>query len=127
MQLRLSVSVVFIALLSLATLSARADTRCGGKLVSEGDSAFQVKNLCGGPDQATQRIEQRVVRRWVAGPCTRQPAGHVQCGYVEEQVVQVTIDEWLYDFGPQSLIRFLTFEQGQLVRIATGGYGTKQS
>jgi hypothetical protein len=41
--------------------------------------------------------------------------------------VQVTIDEWLYDFGPSVLVKTLTFEQGRLLRVETGGYGTKES
>jgi hypothetical protein len=30
---------------------------------------------------------------------------------------------WTYDFGPLSLVRFLEFEGGRLLRIRTGGYG----
>ena len=37
----------------------------------------------------------------------------------------VVIDEWTYDLGTHSLVRYLTFEQGRLLRVATGGYGNK--
>ena len=119
-------SIVLCALGWLATSTALADMRCEGKLVSEGDTQYEVRSRCGSPDQSTQRVEQRMVRRWVSAPCQRLPTGQVQCGYLEEQIVQVTVEEWLYDLGPHSLIRFLTFEQGRLVRVTTGSYGVKQ-
>lgn len=104
----------------LSAGSAQADTRCQGKLVSEGDPQYQVRNLCGSPDQATQRVELRTVRNTVLVPC-----GRGLCNQVVEQTVQVVIEEWVYDLGPNNLIRFLAFEQGRLFRITTGGYGTK--
>jgi hypothetical protein len=41
---------------------------------------------------------------------------------VERQVV-VVYDEWEYDLGPHRLIRYVTFEQGHMVRVRTGTYG----
>jgi len=111
----------------LSTASAHADTRCEGKLVSEGDPQYQVRNLCGSPDQTSQRVEVRTVRRWVEGRCQMTPRGPVcGAGYFEEVAVQVVVEDWIYDLGPHNLIRFLTFEQGRLIRITTGGYGTKE-
>ena len=45
---------------------------------------------------------------------------------VVEDLIEVAIDEWLYDFGPQRFIQHLTFEQGKLVDVTSGKYGTKQ-
>lgn len=98
--------------------------RCGGKLVSNGDTMLEVKNLCGAPHQAIQRVEMRTVRRWVDAPCTGGPGG-VRCGYMEEQSVPVVLDEWTYDFGEHVLVRHLTFEAGRLIHLATGGYGSR--
>ena len=35
----------------------------------------------------------------------------------------ISIDEWMYNFGPTTFIRYLRFENGRLVKIETGGYG----
>lgn len=121
-QLLLSCSLVFGLLVASAV---RADgMRCGGKLVSDGDTMLEVKNLCGAPHQAIQRVEMRTVRRWVDAPCTQGPGG-VRCGYMEEQSVPVVLDEWTYDFGEHVLVRHLTFEAGRLIHLATGGYGSR--
>ena len=114
-------TVLFCAVAWLGAASAQADTRCQGKLVTEGDQQYKVLNLCGTPDQTMQRVELRTVRNTVMVPC-----GSGFCSRVVEQTVQVTVDDWVYDLGPSALIRFLTFEQGQLIRITTGGYGTKE-
>jgi hypothetical protein len=43
----------------------------------------------------------------------------------EEIEVEVPLDEWTYDFGPNSFLRFVTFENSQIVTIRTGEYGRK--
>lgn len=35
----------------------------------------------------------------------------------------VEIEEWTYDLGPSLFVYYLTFENGVLVRIESGGYG----
>ncbi len=110
---------------SLLTSQAYADgMRCGSKLVSEGDSLYDVRSLCGIPDFTSQRVEYRTVRRIVNGPCFKQQ-GQLICGHVEEHSVEVQIDEWVYDTGSTRFIRTLTFEQGRLREVVTGRYGNK--
>jgi hypothetical protein len=36
-------------------------------------------------------------------------------------------EEWIYDFGPESLIQILTFKGGKLTEIKTGGYGSDRN
>jgi hypothetical protein len=48
-----------------------------------------------------------------------------RCTAFVEDTIQVPLDEWTYDFGPDRLVQYLTFEQGLLVRISSGGYGHK--
>ena len=98
--------------------------RCGTKLVSSGDSLLQVQDRCGAPDAAAQRTELRIVRSWISVPCYKE-SNVIRCGQWVEQAVTIVIDDWTYDFGSSNLIRFLTFEQGKLQRVATGGYGNK--
>ena len=105
--------------------SARADSlACDGRIVSSGDSRYEVKSVCGEPDDATQRIEYRTVSGRVAGPCER-VGGKLRCSQTREQVVEVVIDEWVYDFGKNRFIEYLTFEQGRLTTVKEGSYGHK--
>lgn len=105
--------------------SARADSlSCNGRIVSTGDSRYDVKSVCGEPDDASQRVEYRTIRGRVSGPCQR-VSGKIVCSDTREQVLEVVIDEWTYDFGSNRFIEYLTFEQGKLVSVRTGSYGHK--
>ena len=104
---------------------AHADgMRCGTKLVSDGDSTFEVRSTCGDPHAVDRRTEYRTVRDWIATPCA-QVNGRMHCGFVMERTVEVTLDQWTYDFGPHQFVRYLVFEQGRLLRVETGGYGAR--
>jgi hypothetical protein len=98
--------------------------RCGNQLASTGDSTYKVRSLCGEPDEAQQRVEFRTVRQRVRRPCVVDDKKTV-CDEIVERTVEVVIDEWTYDFGRNRFVRYLTFEQGRLVRIDTGSYGHK--
>jgi len=103
---------------------ARADTdsgfRCGGRLIGLGDHAYDVKKKCGEPEAVTQKLEKRKVknkvRRWTNG---------VAQDLTEEREVEVTIDEWVYDFGPQRFVRYVSFEDNRVVNIRSGERGRK--
>jgi hypothetical protein len=62
------------------------------------------------------------VRQRVSGPCA---PGHVRCGTVVEQTVEISIDEWVYDFGRRKFVQHLVFEQGELIQVRDGNYGHK--
>ena len=110
--------------LLLPELSSAADSlRCDNKLVQEGDSQYEVKSLCGVPDDVQQRTESRRVQRAVQRPCAH---GSGSCVVVVDDYVEVTVDEWVYDFGPRRFLQYLTFEGGQLVAVRSGSYGHKQ-
>ena len=104
---------------------AHADSlRCGNKLVLVGDSMHDVKAKCGEPDDATHRTEIRTVTHEVSEPCEN-PQHHARCTRSVESSIDIAIDEWTYDFGPDRFVEKLKFENGTLVEIADGGYGTK--
>jgi hypothetical protein len=86
---------------------AHADTvmRCGAQLVERGDNLYTVQSRCGAPTFTTQYFEFRSVLG---------------------RTVQVVIDQWVYDFGPDQFVQTLTFEQGILQYVASGHYGTKK-
>jgi len=105
-----------------ADASVADGMRCGTRLVSQGDSTYEVKSRCGPPQDATRRVETRTERRRVRVACGR---GDAQCDRVQEVSVDVVVDEWIYDFGPQQFVRYLTFLDGKLAHVATGSYGTE--
>jgi hypothetical protein len=116
------VAVGGVLLLSAAGVAANG-MRCENKLVQPGDTQYEVKSLCGPPDDMQQRSETRRVQRAVQRPC---PNGNGYCSVVIEDWADVVVDEWTYDFGPQRFLQYLTFESGKLVLIKSGGYGHKQ-
>lgn len=121
------VVAVAACLLSGATdAAATAGMRCGQRLVSKGDTLYSVRAVCGEPDAADRRVVTRSERRRVRGPCFKAEDGKLRCERSEEVFVDVVIDEWTYDFGAQRFIRYLTFENGSLSRVVTGGYGYKE-
>ena len=101
--------------------AAAEGMRCGTRLVSKGDSTYEVRSRCGEPREATRRVETRSERRRVRVPCGR---GEARCDRVQEVTVDVVIDEWVYDLGPQTFVRYLTFVDGKLFRVNTGSYGS---
>jgi uncharacterized protein DUF2845 len=116
-----------VAVLSLGAADVAADgMRCGQRLVSKGDTLYAVRAVCGEPDAADRRVVTRSEQRRVRGPCFKGRDGKLQCERIEEFLVDVVIDEWTYDFGTQRFVRYLTFENGSLARVATGSYGYKQ-
>ena len=113
-----------LLLLGVDAPPAAADAlRCGRKLVSDGDTLYDVRSRCGNPDNAIQRVEFRTVRQWVQGPCINNDPR--RCGQVVERTIEVTIDEWIYDFGRHQFISYVTFEQGRLISIVSGARGVK--
>ena len=116
-------AALMVVLFWLAPLPARADDgfRCGsGRLVSVGDGMKQVRDRCGEPDYVTTRTERRTVKYRYS-----RRVGNVEESVVEEREVDVPLDEWTYDLGPSAFIRYVTFESGRVIGIATGDYGRK--
>ena len=106
-----------------AAAAARADgsLRCKTRLISPGAAAYEVRTVCGTPDDTQSRTESRTVRRAITVPCV---TGY--CSTMVDETVTVTIEEWIYDFGPQRFIQYLTFESGKLIHVRSGNYGKKQ-
>ncbi|KPJ78268.1 MAG: hypothetical protein AMJ54_04530 [Deltaproteobacteria bacterium SG8_13] len=89
--------------------------RCRGRLVSIGDSASEVKQICGEPDQILHRQEghNTAVARIFDYETER-----YQAPVRVDTPIRVEI--WIYDPDPTRLVRTLYFENGRLIRIETG-------
>ena len=99
---------LFVASPSFAAL------RCGTKLVSEGDTRSEVAVKCGEPTEIV--TEKSVFRRpviWTNG----------RPYFIGEDSVEVQVEAWIYNLGPNKLMRRLRFEGGVLTEIETLGYG----
>ena len=108
---------VYGVLLSLAVLSSWQNAealRCDHRVVSSGDMAAEVLMKCGAPTAQQQREEEIEVFEQVFF------RGHRS---LVARRIFVTIEEWIYNFGPHNLLYVLTFRNGRLTDIRTRGYG----
>ncbi len=106
------------ALLMAIPASASA-LRCSNQIIREGDREPRVEEHCGDPTDVERRVERRAVTVHRRGP-----NGSVVSVTRE---VEVEYERWTYDFGPNRLIHYLTFEDGVLIDVETGGYGSSRS
>jgi len=110
--------VISLALgLGLALFAATpsfAAIRCGTKLVSEGDTRSEVAAKCGEPTEVV--TERSVLRRpviWSGG----------RPYFIGEDSIEIQVEAWIYNLGPNKLMRRLRFEGGVLTEIESLGYG----
>ena len=85
--------------------------RCGNRLVSLGDNKAEVLIKCGSPAWKDAWTDE------------------VINGVNTSTAVCVTTDRerWVYNFGHNKFLRFLSFENGRLEKITTGDYGFNKS
>ena len=89
--------------------------RCGGRIIDKGQSRDFVLHKCGEPSNVEERTE-----RLATNFRSRYPENHEGYNYI---VKENQIEVWTYNPGPTQFIRYLTFRNGKLVDIKTGGYG----
>jgi hypothetical protein len=107
---RTAAAVVF----GLLACSPAFAFRCGNKLVSEGDSRSEVVAKCGEPTEVV--TQSSVFRRpmiWSNG----------RPYYIGDDFIEIPVEIWLYNLGPNKLMRRLRFEGGIVTDIETLGHG----
>ena len=99
----------------LATTPALADGfRCGTKLVLEGSTRSEVAAKCGEPTEVvTMRSVYRRPVIWTNG----------RPYFIGEDAIEIPVESWVYNLGPNKLMRRLRFEGGVLTEIESLGYG----
>jgi len=106
-----------IGILVLAVLAASpavASMRCGSKLIDDGASRSEVAAKCGEPEEViTLRSVFRRPVIWSYG----------RPYFVGENFIEIPVESWIYNFGPNKLMRRVIFEGGYVVEIETLGYG----
>ena len=97
--------------------------RCGSKLVKDGMHELEVVKICGAPasvrhlGSAVRSVDVRAHQPTVPGwRISRFP------GYLYYPI-EVMVTEYVYNLGPQKLMRRLVFEGGLLVSVETLGRG----
>jgi hypothetical protein len=106
---------IFAGIVSLIALSAttRADAlRCGSNLVSDGDHFTEVLRICGNPEHVSTWVEYKTY-----------PIEHDHYPFYTSGYGAVTIEEWIYNFGPNRFMQLLRFENGRLRKIKSLDYG----
>lgn len=97
-----------IALIS-SNLATASSFRCPGGIVTDGDAKYDVLSRCRQPF-LSDSSEKEVIRR--VSP-------------TEWRKYQVKTETWLYNYGPQNLMRLMVFENERLMEIRSLGYGYK--
>lgn len=87
--------------------------RCGSRLVVQGDTAGEVKARCGAPAEVTHNRVLRPPVIWLNGRPVR----------IAREALEVPVEVWIYNLGPNQFMRRLRFEDGRVVQIDTLGYG----
>jgi hypothetical protein len=87
--------------------AAPGQRECTEQVLSVGDSKSDVVAKCGDP--FLKDVHQEELRE-------RLDSGEVRKTFV-------VVEEWTYNLGPNRFTRILTFRNGKLVDIKTGGYG----
>ena len=99
-------------------VAADSYLRCQGSLVSIGDTIAEVLDTCDHPEKRDQweedqnstlsQIYDYKTERYIAPKQIKQP---------------IQMERWTYNMGANKLIRYLYFQNGELIKIETGERG----
>lgn len=109
----------FIAFVSCYALDV---FRCGSEIVESGDTAFEVRGKCGGPDYREITVVE--VKKSSGKKKKIQRTIMVYAGS-DYSGVSSGNEKWYYDCGPNRFIYILTFSGSKLIEVERGGYGTE--
>jgi hypothetical protein len=103
-----------IILLALSWDAGAQAMECGNRLITEGDSLAKVASLCGNPTQVDRKsIVRQASGGWVNGQWAASAGAQIE----------IPVEVWLYNLGPDKLMRQIRFEDGRVVKIETLDYG----
>jgi Protein of unknown function (DUF2845) len=87
--------------------------RCGSQIIDKGTSREEVRALCGQPSQVDNTTAYDGTG--VIGRNRRVGGG--------TSGVEVQIEVWIYNFGPDQLMEKVRFEDGIVASVESMGYG----
>jgi hypothetical protein len=103
-----------VALLAVSGYANAEHMECGNRVISLGDSIAKVSGLCGNP----ARVDRSAIFR---GTSESSPHGRSITPGGED--VQIPVEVWVYNFGPNRFMHQIRFEDGRVVRIDRLDYG----
>ena len=113
----LSALIVGAAFVDAARAAGTDSLRCGGKVAQGGESRESVRNKCGEPSGVTHQVLYR-----------RAGAFYTNNLYLtSDEIVEVQVEIWTYNFGPNKLMHLLKFVDGILETVETLGYGYREN
>lgn len=112
--MRIPLLIGLAALAGMLAAPAHADgMRCGGRLIRDGDARAEVRAFCGEPaDVQTRTILRRPVYNFRG-----------RLVYSGDGLVEIPVETWTYNFGPNKLMRRVRFVDGIVDEVETLGYG----
>jgi len=99
--------ILLLLCLGLVTTHSAYAFRCGGGLISTGDSKLTLLKKCGEPSWIDRWAESTVIQ-----PDTD----------FEHSITRIN-ERWIYNLGPTEFIRIITLRDGRVANIETGGRG----
>jgi hypothetical protein len=121
-KMKFKIVLFFLLLLSLILLnnSMAADRhlRCQGRLVSIGDTKEEVLDKCDNPEKRDQWEEDQ-------NSTISQIYDYKTERYIAPKVLKkpIRMERWTYNMGPNKFIRYLYFQNDELIKIETGERG----
>src|SRR3569832_1220929 len=109
-----TVAIIGMAIGLVVCCAVRAVVlRCGTRMIGTGDTRTMVREFCGEPaDIATRTILQRP--NFLL---------HGRTLFLNDGYVEVPVEVWTYNLGPNRLMRRISFIDGSVDSIETLGYG----
>jgi hypothetical protein len=109
-----------VLLITLSTAAADNSLRCSNRIVSVGATPAEVTDKCGEPVY---------VEQWEEGGDSyiSQLFDYETERYLAPRLIKAPLrmERWTYDFGSNKFIRYLTFLNGELIKIVTGDKGSR--
>ena len=123
---RIRLLPVAITCCLLLPLDAMA-LRCGNYLINKGDTQAKVLKYCGQPVQAKNHLGLRsgvyLQSSAYGGGDPEKDLLFSRGHFIPYGRREVLVEDWVFNFGPNKLMRKVTFENGIVEAIEDLGYG----
>jgi hypothetical protein len=104
--------------------------RCGNHLISKGDTQAKVLKYCGQPSQTKGHLGLRsgIYRNSSArqGGDPEKDLLYSRGHFIPYGRREVLVEDWVFNFGPNKLMRQVTFENGIVENVVEIGYGYRE-
>jgi hypothetical protein len=111
--------VVLLVLITFTIVAADSSLRCNGSIISLGATSQEVLDKCGRPyhRESWETSHNQYVRQFYDYEKERFILPKLVVGPIQ-------MERWTYDFGSNKFIRYLLFQNGELIDIETGDKGS---